>query len=40
MATKQYSKPQLIAVGDAVKTTLRVSPGYLRDWRFRKLFRI
>jgi hypothetical protein len=35
---KQYSKPQLIEVGDAVKTTMRYRPGirefFLRRRRF------
>jgi hypothetical protein len=39
-AKKQYSKPQLIEVGDAIKATLGLPRGRFRDFRFRRLFRI
>ncbi len=37
MTSKQYSKPQLVKVGNAIEKTLgrRVA---LRDFRFRRLF--
>jgi hypothetical protein len=33
---KQYSKPQLIEVGDAIKTTLRVRPFSPREFVGRR----
>jgi hypothetical protein len=37
-AKKQYSKPQVIELGDAIKTTLRVGPPVRRDRRGRRFF--
>lgn len=35
MTNKQYSQPQLLAVGDAIKTTLYIfKPGRVRDSRW------
>ncbi len=31
MTKKQYSKPQLIAIGDAIEMTLRLNHGHRRD---------
>ncbi len=31
MTSKQYSKPQLIAIGDAIEMTLSTGRGHRRD---------
>lgn len=39
MTSKQYSKPQLITVGDVIQVTLlRYSPGFIRDSRFLRRY--
>jgi hypothetical protein len=39
MTSKQYSKPQLITVGDAIEVTLwRYSPGLIRDSRLLRRY--
>ncbi|WP_264299977.1 hypothetical protein [Nostoc sp. MG11] len=38
MTTKQYSKPQLLQIGDAVQATLLVGRGIRRDNRFWKTY--
>lgn len=37
MTNKQYSKPRVIKLGDAIETTLGASRGFLRDFRWRYL---
>lgn len=39
MTNKQYSQPQLLSVGDAIKTTLLIfSRGYVRDSVFLRRY--
>ncbi len=38
MTNKQYSKPQVIELGDAVKVTLRFRPFSRREFFLRRRF--